>query len=645
MRVYDSTKDGFSADVKNGVIAERIYEAVKEKLGHGTAANEQMAWQESMRYMQDVLNDDEIPGDAGVSIEYSIPPTGKRIDFIVTGANEDESQENAVIVELKQWEKAEKTAKDGIVKTFINKSDTNTTHPSYQAYSYKQVLLDFNEMVRNENIGLHACAYLHNYDPKNKDLCDPFYEEYIKEAPLFLKTDGANLTKYIKKYIKVGDKKHLMYRIENGKLKPSKALADYVASLIHGNKEYTMIDEQKVVFEDVLEVCRNPKKDGKKQVFIIEGGPGTGKSVVAVNLLAEMIKSEEMAAYVTKNNAPREVYKTKLSGCFPKKRIEDLFIGSGRFTDQEKSKDRYKCLIVDEAHRLTEQDRMKRGENQVKEIINAAEISVFFIDENQKIQLIDFGTTDEIKKQSKLAGAELHYIKLNSQFRCNGSDGYLEFLDDLLDIKKADAPIDIVDFDVQVFDTPTKLHEKIEDLNRKEETWNKARVVAGYCWRWVTRTTPKNGTPPAFDIEIGSYKKKWNLHYKKEKIQWIIRDESIDEIGSIHTCQGLELDYVGVIIGDDLIARKDENGKYRILTDRSKNKDTDSSFNNYKRFIKDNGLDEDEFKKVSDKIIKNTYRVLLTRGMKGCYIYCTDKETREYFKERVFKVNRRLHKM
>ena len=276
-------------------------------------------------------------------------------------------------------------------------------------------------------------------------------------------------------------------------------------------------------------------------------------------------------------------------------------------------------LIVDEAHRLNAKSGMFKnlGENQIKEIINASKFSIFFIDENQKIAIHDIGEIDEIRKWAKSENAEIVVLELSSQFRCNGSDGYLAWLDHILQIREtANTIFDKDDFDFQVLDSPSKLRDLIFEKNKLN---NKARLVAGYCWKWVSRKD-KNAfdiTFPDFDFAM-----KWNL--TEDGMKWVIQPESVNEIGCIHTCQGLEVDYIGVIIGDDFIVRDGV-----VLADPYKRDGNDSTVRGYKSMMK---KDEEGTKELMMEIIKNTYRTLMTRGMKGCYIYSEDKETRDYLR-------------
>ncbi|MFC1660185.1 DNA/RNA helicase domain-containing protein, partial [Gemmatimonadota bacterium] len=218
---------------------------------------------------------------------------------------------------------------------------------------------------------------------------------------------------------------------------------------------------------------------------------------------------------------------------------------------------------------------------------------------------------------AQICGASVHEMALESQFRCNGSDGYLAWVDSALQIRTtAHETLEGIDYDFRVLDDPNRLFELIVQKNRSS---NKARVVAGYCWAWKGKKDPR-----IEDVTLPEYgfSKRWNLD--KDDRLWIVTPGSVNEIGCIHTCQGLELEYVGVIIGPDLVVR---NG--RVQTDAGKRSSQDHSVRGYKKMLR---TDPAEARAVADRIIKNTYRTLMTRGQKGCFLFCVDPETNEYFR-------------
>ena len=631
MIIYESTKRGFLESVLNDTLAEEIAETYRKKIGK-PHDKELSAWTDSMLYMEKVLHTNEIPDDAGVAIEFRIPSTCKRVDFLISG-EDGNNNSVVVIVELKRWDQIEKVdGKDGIVRTVLGRGWHDTTHPSYQAWSYQCLIRDFNETVQQEAIGVESCAYCHNLVKADyPQIEDPVYAYYIQQAPVYTKGEALKLRDFIRKYIKIGDDKNTLYRIDHGKLRPSKSLQDHLVSLLKGKREFVMIDDQKLVYEVAVDMATRSKDDEKKRVLIVEGGPGTGKSVVAVNLLVELTKRGCVTNYVSKNSAPRNVYSAKLRGSFTRSHVDNLFKGSGTYVDAEPNI--FDALIVDEAHRLNEKSGMFQnyGENQIMEIIKASKFSVFFIDEGQRVTLKDIGEKGEIARFADKFKAEWYEMELSSQFRCNGSDGYLSWIESILfNRETANADGFEGDFDFRVVDDPAELRELIYARNRER---NKARLLAGYCWDWIS--DGKN-RPDVHDIVIPEFdfSMSWNLGNTST---WAIDEDSVKEIGCIHTSQGLEFDYVGVLIGDDLYFEDD-----LVRSDFSKRARTDQSLKGLKGLIR---RDRERGERVADEIIKNTYRTLLTRGMKGCYVYCTDSRLLEYLKERWERVSSQKHSL
>lgn len=627
MLIYHSSKDQFCNDVKNGVIADKIERLFCE---HGLShenEREYIAWKNSLGYMSRVLDADCFPDGLQIAIEYQIPQTSKRVDIIIAG-DDDRGRHNVIIVELKQWSKASKTQRHCVVQAFTGGSVQFVTHPSYQAYSYAKTIEHYNEAVEKYGITLCPCAYLHNYEKSQKNgIEDPACCDMISEAPLFLKDDRDKLREFIGRYVSRPSKIDIMHQIDNGRIRPSKSLQDALSGMLSGNDEFYLIDEQKIVYETVHKLVEKALMSGKKYTVIVEGGPGTGKSVIAVQLLVSLTGSGYNANYTTKNAAPRKVYCRKLTaGNYNRGYIGDLFKSSGAYIIS--GQDEYDCIIADEAHRLVEQSNSNsnsyRGENQVKEIINAAKVSVFFIDEAQVVTAKDIGSISEIKKWAAYYGSEVFHNSstvLHSQFRCSGSDSYIKLLEYILGMNPA-FPDEEPEYDLKLFDDPSEMKRVLYEKNR---TGNKSRMLAGYCYSWVTRND-RNRSSDRYDIVLpGGFCAKWNFN-DNSRI-WAIDEDSFDQVGCIHTSQGLEFDHVGVIIGRDLIYR---NGK--VMTDPSVHPLDDISF-------KDD-MGRHCSAELADRIIRNTYKTLMTRGQKGCYVYCEDAALSEYFKACLSKLRR-----
>ena len=615
MIIYENTRGGFINDVRNGSIAARVQNAfVQHGISHNNDA-EYRAWQNSLMYMRNVLDDDEIPSDAALAIEYQIPLTSKRVDFLLAG-KDVQGTENVVVIELKQWEDSGKTSRPDVVTAYTGGANRAVCHPSYQAYSYARIIETFNEDVYKCGIRMRPCAYLHNYHESNREHIDnDLYHEAISAAPVFLEEDVVKLRMFIKTYIREKDGIDLLMKIDHGKLKPAKALQDSLVSMIRGNQEFVLIDEQKVAYETVRKLveravarANDPTKGAEKSVVIVSGGPGTGKSVVAIQLLCSLIGKGYSANYVTKNAAPRNVYFEKLrQEKYKLSYIKSLFKSSDTFWNAPSNL--LDCIIVDEAHRLKKKSAIFHGENQVKELINAGRVTVFFIDEDQRITTKDIGSKDEIRKWAAYYGVKVYEgddLNLVSQFRCNGSDGYLNFLDNLLGIRST-ANLDFdYDYEIRLFNSPTKMREALREKNNVN---NKSRMIAGYCYEWVSEHNPEGED---YDIVLeDGFKAKWNF----SNSLFAIAPDSFDQVGCIHTTQGLEFDYCGIIIGKDL---RYENG--RVITDPSMEALSDKS----------SGIRSCKDKALADILIRNTYKTLMSRGQKGCYLYCEDKALLEY---------------
>jgi DUF2075 family protein len=637
MIVYRATKEEFQTVARESDLGEVIQTAFKQATGRSVGASEVQSWSASLHHMSLVLNDLEIPGDAGVGIEFHVPPLRKRIDFLLSGHNQD-GKSAVVVIELKQWSEAKRTSKDGVMETRFKAGVGEVPHPSYQAWSYTELMRAFCEPVADGSIALHPCAYLHNH-PDSGDVLDPFYAEHLQRAPVFTKGgfEKQKLRAFLRQHVVKGDVGAALYEIERGKIRPSKALADAVVSMLQGNPEFVLLDNQKVVYETARAMWASPELDEKKMVLIIEGGPGTGKSVVAVNLLVDAIERRHNAGYVTKNAAPREVFQHRLasSALENKSTLSGLFHGSGEFIDAKPGS--WDVLVVDEAHRLREKSGLygNLGNHQIGEIINAGRRVVFLIDERQRVTAGDIGSKAEIRRWAKQHGAVVEELKLVEQFRCAGSTEYVGWIERALDMAKdapafarvaeehagyavkSGAPSEGA-YDLRVFDSPRGMLDEIRALDGV----GSARMVAGYCWAWKSQKSPGE-----YDVEIPEheFRMRWNL--KDDGGLWIVAEDSVEQVGCIHTCQGLEVDYIGVIIGPDMVVR---DGK--VVTDFTKRARHDSSIKGLKGRIKKG---DTRALVQADEIVRNTYFTLMTRGMKGCFLYSTDAETQEYLRKTV----------
>jgi uncharacterized protein len=623
MIVYKNTAKGFQGDVDSNQVANNVESCFVSRLGRKLNPSEKNAINNSMQFMSKIIRRADLSESCGVLLEYMIPSTSNRVDFLISG--EDESgNKNFVIIELKQWGEAESTEKDGIVKTFVGGGFRDTTHPSYQAYSYKRFLKDYNENIDSGLLSPYSCAYLHNYIEKNPEpLKSEIYKSIIKESPLYFQNDYEKLEQFLHKYVRFGNGEDIIFQIESGKIRPSKKLINHVAKMYEGNQEFILLDEQKVAYEMALAIAKNTEE---KSTVIIKGGPGTGKSVISVNLLGGLLKNNLTTFFVAPNSSFREVMikrlvlakkEGKLERGQTIERIKSLFKGSAGFVDAEK--DIFDVLIVDEAHRLKKKGAYQyKGLNQIDDIIKSTKTSIFFVDDNQMIRPDDIGSVSEIKKIAQKNNSKIYEIELVAQFRCSGAEGYLNWIDNTLQIKNT-ANFDgwgQSDFEFKIFSDPNKLREAIKEKHNNKFN---ARILAGYAWKW-TSAKKGNNDGQIDDVEIPEFDFKIPWNSRKIGTTWAVDPEGIHQAGCIHTSQGLEFDYVGVIVGNDL--RFDPVGlEYYV------------DWKSYKDSTGKKSLKNKPEELV--KLVKNIYKVLMSRGMKGCYVYFTDKETEHYFRSRL----------
>ncbi len=619
MIVYNDTKRQFVDDVKNSSIADKILSCIKQKGIAAGGGTEYISWENSMQFMRNIVDDKDIEDDVRVAIEYNIPLTSKRVDFIIYGSDKN-GDDNVVIVELKQWQEAEIVDDEMhyCVRTYVGKANNIVCHPSYQAYSYSRFLYNYCQTLTDRDIKIIPCAYLHNFNPQKRYVLEaPIYKEWTDCAPFFIKNQVAEFNQFVKQYVsKRSSNGDILYLIDNGRIRPTKALQDSLVSMVKGNKEFILLDEQAVIYDMCLKTMSQCVADGKKRTLVIQGGPGTGKSVLAVNLLMQFISQRLNASYVTKNSAPRNAFLSILTHSDAKKRVDIKQLFRSPFNLASCPQNAYDCLIVDEAHRLVKKMYGDwSGENQIKECINASLFTIFMLDEDQAVTTSDIGSVAEVKKWCDTLNSRMiinESTRLISQFRCNGSGTYIQFIDQLLQRNKESVEIDFTElnYDFRVFDDPNEMREA---LRQKNEINNRARMVAGYCYDWNV----KKGRGDYDIILSNGFKAKWNL--ANDNI-WAVNPNSFDEVGCIHTAQGLEFDYVGVIIGKDLSF---DVATGKVVVDQTAiSKDDKSS-----------GIRALRDKDEARRLILNTYKTLLTRGQKGCYVYCEDEALASYMRQ------------
>ena len=603
-----------------GDVADVVREQVEANLGIKLALNsaEFRSWSNSLgNALFHALRSDRVPDDAGVAIEYQIRERRLRADVIVSGYGADGSAQ-LIIIELKQWAEIEPSPLPAHVRTYVGKGMRDERHPAYQAWSYRSILSNFYSVIEEKPVEVSACAYLHNCEDGSA-LQDARNEGDWIEAPVFLRgpSERERLVDFIAERIVTGDDGAILREVDASVIRPGTKLVDALVGMVDGNPAFELVDEQKTAFETILTLAATTGSD-EHRVLIIEGGPGTGKTVVAINALARLSKSagptdERMnCRYVTKNAAPRQTYVERLRAGRVDPGIIGLFVNSDAFGSADKHE--YDVVLVDEAHRLTLRGRFgKADEDLPEQLIKSSRVSVFFLDETQHVTWKDVGTRASIEERAKRLGATVGVLRLSAQFRCAASDEYLRWLNQVFGLQGDDysaADLSECDYDIRVVDSPSALRELIEE---KDRTVGSARLLAGFCWEWPSSDPD---TRSEFDIEFPEhdFAMRWNV--TDEGMDWMERPGSVSEVGCIHTAQGLEGSYMGVIIGRDLAV---DDGR---LTGRPEGRaKKDQSLKGYKKAMKEEGP---AAAARAGELVRKTYRTLLTRGMRGTFIYCED---------------------
>lgn len=621
MRLYSGMSTEFIHDAARNQIADRLRDAFFAYYRYKPSPAEVSSWRNSLRAMKDVLELASLR-DHGILLEYQLPLSSRRIDCMVCGRDDDDADQ-AVIVELKQWERCEPAEPERLLRSWVGGRQRDVLHPSVQVGQYRQYLEDTHTAFHEEPrpIRLSACSYLHNYLVGETDpIRAPKFAQALQESPLFDLDGAEGLGEYLRQRLAQGDGRPVLRRIENSRLRPSRKLMDYVATTIREQSPWILLDEQLVIFEKIKSTVRSRFFGRRKQVVIVRGGPGTGKSVLAVNLMADLLRDGRNAHYATGSRAFTETL-WNIVGHRARATFK-YFNSYGRAQFNEVD-----VLICDESHRIREtsnsrflKKELRSSKTQIRELLDAAKVAVFFIDDRQVVRPNEIGSTTHIQQHADSVGAEISDYELEVQFRCAGSDGFVNWIDNTLGIRRtANVLWDGGDgFDFRILPSPEALEAAIRQQASKGST---ARVAAGFCWRW---SEPLPDGTLVDDVVIGTYRRPWDAKPGNWQLAagippaslWATDPNGINQIGCVYNIQGFELDYVGVIWGKDL--------RYDLDRQSWIGDKTQSADSVVKR-SKDKFVD----------LVKNTYRVLLSRGMKGCYVHFMDKDTERYVRSRI----------
>lgn len=621
MRLYAGTSGQFVEDTVLNQIAGKLKNAFFSHYRYNPSHAEISSWQNSLRAMSGILQYGNLL-DHGVMLEYQLPLTSRRLDFMVTGKGQDDA-DNAVIVELKQWEKCSAADGENEVSTFVGGTMREVLHPSAQVGRYRMYLSDTHTAFHegNDPVSLAACAYLHNYPYDSEDvLYDRKFESVLNSDPIFTMDDAPQLMDYLQGRLRAGHGMEVLKRVEESRYRPSRKLMDHVGQVINGNSRYVLLDEQVVAYDKVRALAKKGFHDRRKTVIIIKGGPGTGKSVIAIKLMADLMLNGYNAHYATGSKAFTETLRNIIGN---RGAVQFKYFNSYAAAQT----DEIDVLIADESHRIrkTSNSRftaaaLRSNLEQIEELLRAAKVCVFLIDDVQVVRPNEIGSVEYIRRHAQAMNCNIFEYELEAQFRCSGSDAFVNWIDNTLGIRRTANVLweGNESFDFKIFDSPRALEEAIRKKFAEGYT---ARMTAGFCWKW---SDPNPDGTLVDDVVIGEYLRPWNARPEAARLAkgipraslWAYQSGGMEQIGCIYTAQGFEFDYVGVILGRDLLYRF---GQQEWIGDEKHSHDT---------VVKRSG-------KKFVSLVKNTYRVLLSRGMKGCYVHFMDKETENFIRSRM----------
>lgn len=615
MRLYEGSVVGFKRDVALNALAEKLTSSYRGYYGRPPSPGEVRAWEQSSNFLK---NSFDVAGldENQIIVEHELPYSSRRIDVLLFGKGSG-GQDGIVLIELKQWSNdgVFDAEAEGNVRVRFGAGLKEVPHPSWQVEGYHFDLQDFLHVFEdNPAPQLSSCAYCHNYarlrEPKT--LFETKFEKGLENFPLFAKEDVAALGEYLQERLAHGNGLEVFNRFVRSTVRPSKKLLEHTGEMINQRQIFTLIDDQIAAYNSIMHRARQLTKSEKKSVAIVKGGPGTGKSVIALEVMGELLRMKRTVVHATGasafTNTLRKIVGTRARGLF---KFFNSFIGA-----EENSFD---VLIADEAHRIratsnnmyTKRDKRSR-EPQIDELLKVARLSVFFIDEKQIVRPNEVGSVQLIREAAGRFGIdpeEIAEFELQTQFRCSGSDAYLQWLDDVLGIRPAESPRFDQRMEFRIFDRPSEMMKEVRARNAERK--NSARITAGFCWRW---SKPKADGSLVHDVVIGDFAMPWER--KDQFWKWATDDSGMEQVGTVYTSQGFEFDYIAVIFGNDLVY--DPSSKsWEAVPARSH--DTQVKRSN---------------PKLSEHLA-NVYRVLMSRAHKGVYVYFMNKNTESYFRERL----------
>lgn len=600
-----------------GTLEARLDERYWFELGRNPAESERRSWRNSLKVLADDLVEAGL-GAVEVFVEYQLPLSSKRADAVLAGEHPVTREPSYVVVELKQWSAAQLVPDAADLCIVPGMGNRAMLHPVEQVRRYCDYLVDFTRALDGHEERVAGVAYLHN---ATRHSVDGLYDMPAgPQGRMFTGDERGGFRDFLRARLATVEGVHAADLLRASKISPSRQLMAVAAAEIRDREQFILLDEQQVAYSLVVRAVERARASDDKEVIVVTGGPGSGKSVIALSLLGELSRQGYGAVHATGSQSfTTTLRKTAGRGSG---RIQKLFQYFNNFTKADRNG--IDVLICDEAHRMriTSNNRFtpaarRSDRRQVEELLDAARVPVFLLDEHQVVRPGEMGTVREIDEVARAKNLTVRHIDLDAQFRSGGSRTYERWVLRLLGLESGGPAAweDEERFEVMVAQSPAELEDVLRA--RQDENYG-ARMTAGFCWPW---TDPTADGELVDDVVIDGWSRPWNLKGDRSvagappSALWATEDAGFGQVGCIYTAQGFEYDWNGVIFGKDLLWR---DGAW--VADRSVSHDKVVA-----------RASPDEF----EALIKNTYKVLLTRGMVGTVLFSQDPETQSLLRQLV----------
>jgi hypothetical protein len=610
--LFRSSASSLRSEVEAGRLTRYLTEQYAFALARRPAESESRSWERSLPVLAGDLRDAGL-SEVEVIVEYQLPLSSKRVDALLAGVHPKTGRPSYVLVELKQWSQVD-LHEDADDLCYVDAYGRHAVlHPSEQVRRYCRFLSDFARALEHEPDSLAGAAYLHNATEHGAGALRALPDDSF--GRLFTGERRADFQAFLRSRLATASGTEAADLLLSSAVAPSRQLMKVAAAEVQAREQFTLLDEQQVAYRHVLTAVERARAANTKQIVLVTGGPGSGKSVIALSVLGEAWRRGWSALHATGSKSFTETLRRVAGTRNP--RVKALFKYFNSFMTADPNG--LDLLVCDEAHRLrvTSANRYTRaelrtGKPQVAELIDAARVPVFLLDEHQVVRPGETGTPDLIKTVAAELGVDVVDVSLDAQFRCGGSRAYEEWVLRLLGLDPG-GPISWVGdtyFEVRMADSPQGLE---DFLAAKASEGYGARMTAGFCWPW---SDPRPDGTLVEDVSIGAWRRPWNVKGDRAvggappASLWATDPAGFGQVGCIYTAQGFEYDWNGVILGPDLVWREG-----RWLVQRAATKDPGLR-----------GVDDAD----ADRLLRNVYKVLLTRGMIGTVIHSVDPETQRF---------------